>query len=326
MKLLIGILLSVVIISGIGVSYSQSDSVPAWIKNTAGWWSNNEITDKEFFSVIQFLVDREIIIIPNNSDDSKRVLELEDQLSEIKKSTVRDIQDSYDDGYADGSKQITKKVIRNTLNEITIKTDKNSYDYADLITISGSIKTLAEYSQLVTIVVVSPDGNIVTIAQVVPDSDGHYSTSLKAGSTMTVSGDYEISAQYGSAKTTNTFYYSGGVSEQITKNLGDTGIKEASVSILINKNTGIPGCESNNNCFNPIAPIINRGQTVSWVNDDDSGVHTVTSGNPNVGPSEIFDSGILMAGDSFEFTFNEIGDYEYYCMLHPWMIGIVIVE
>ncbi len=89
MKILIGILLSVVVISGIGLAYSQSDSIPSWIKNTAGYWANNEITDKEFFSVIQFLVDREIITIPNNDnnnqDDSKKVQELENKLSNLKR-------------------------------------------------------------------------------------------------------------------------------------------------------------------------------------------------------------------------------------------------
>jgi len=74
---------------------------------------------------------------------------------------------------------------------LSVGSDLPSYGFGDIITISGSIKTLAEYSQSVTIVVVSPDGNIVTIAQVIPSSDGTYSITMKAGGTMNASGDYK---------------------------------------------------------------------------------------------------------------------------------------
>jgi len=92
----------------------------------------------------------------------------------------------------------------------TISTNHPSYDNGDLITISGFIDSLADYSTSVTIVIVSPEGDIVTIIQVIPDADGSYSTALKTGGSMTVSGDYEIRAQYGAQKITNTFFYTGG--------------------------------------------------------------------------------------------------------------------
>ena len=93
---------------------------------------------------------------------------------------------------------------------LSVSSELPSYANGDLIVISGSIKTLAQFTQSVTIVVVSPDGNIVTIAQVIPNTDGSYSTTVKAGGTMAVNGDYEIRAQYGAQKITNTFVYTGG--------------------------------------------------------------------------------------------------------------------
>jgi plastocyanin len=33
-----------------------------------------------------------------------------------------------------------------------------------------------------------------------------------------------------------------------------------------------------------------------------------------------------MAGDVYEFTFNEAGTFDYFCMVHPWMTGKVIVN
>jgi inosine-uridine nucleoside N-ribohydrolase len=83
---------------------------------------------------------------------------------------------------------------------LSVSSELPSYANGDTIVISGMIKTLAEYAQSITIVVVSPDGNIVTIAQVIPSTDGSYSTTVKAGGTMTVNGDYEIRAQYGAQK------------------------------------------------------------------------------------------------------------------------------
>ena len=93
---------------------------------------------------------------------------------------------------------------------LSVSSELPSYANGDTIVISGMIKTLAAYTQSVTIVVVSPDGNIVTIAQVIPNTDGSFSTTVKAGGTMSVNGDYEIRAQYGAQKITNTFIYTGG--------------------------------------------------------------------------------------------------------------------
>ena len=55
---------------------------------------------------------------------------------------------------------------------LSVSTELSSYTDGDIIVISGSIKNLAEYAQSVTVMIVSPDGNIVNISQVSPDSSG----------------------------------------------------------------------------------------------------------------------------------------------------------
>ena len=85
-----------------------------------------------------------------------------------------------------------------------------------------------------------------------------------------------------------------------------------------------PGCEEDNGCFLPAQVRIDVGDTVTWVNDY-PGAHTATAGSVQEGPSEIFDSGLIMTGSSFSFTFNEAGEYPYYCLIHEWMTGVVIV-
>ena len=88
---------------------------------------------------------------------------------------------------------------------ISVNTDSSTYTTGSTIEISGLVKTLAEFEQPVVLMIVSPDGNIVTIQQVMPDSDGFYSATVKAGGTMNSSGEFEIRAQYGAEKITGTF-------------------------------------------------------------------------------------------------------------------------
>ena len=53
---------------------------------------------------------------------------------------------------------------------------------------------------------------------------------------------------------------------------------------------------------------------------------TTTSGSPAGGPDGVFDSGITMPGTSFSQTFDDLGVYDYFCMVHPWMTGKVTVS
>ena len=85
-----------------------------------------------------------------------------------------------------------------------------------------------------------------------------------------------------------------------------------------------PGCEENDQCYIPSQIIIPNGNQVIWINED-SAFHSVTSGFYNE-PTGLFDSGYLDPYQSFSFIFDKIGIYDYYCTLHPWMKGQVIVE
>ncbi|KAF6248105.1 hypothetical protein C6990_01315 [Nitrosopumilus sp. b3] len=77
------------------------------------------------------------------------------------------------------------------------------------------------------------------------------------------------------------------------------------------------------------------GDTITWYNDDKEG-HTVTSGegsgrfgwmSDNFGtPNGIFDSGRFMPGESWSYKFEESGTFSYYCTIHPWMEGVLIIE
>ncbi|MGI0043449.1 MAG: cupredoxin domain-containing protein [Nitrososphaeraceae archaeon] len=68
---------------------------------------------------------------------------------------------------------------------------------------------------------------------------------------------------------------------------------------------------------NPIEVYI--GSSVSWTNDDRI-VHSVTAIEGE------FDSGVMQPDEVFEYTFDKVGGFDYYCMLHPSMVGRLVVH
>ena len=78
--------------------------------------------------------------------------------------------------------------------------------------------------------------------------------------------------------------------------------------------------------FEPPTLNVPVGTTVTWKNSD-STLHTVTSGSAESGTlGTIFDSSYVAAGKTFQHTFSSAGTFDYYCTLHPFMKGKIIVE
>jgi len=103
---------------------------------------------------------------------------------------------------------------------------------------------------------------------------------------------------------------------------------DGTVTVSAPIGSGVTGCEETNECFIPADITIHAGDTVEWSNDD-TAAHTVTSGDIQVDSADVgtvFDSGLFMAGATFPVTFDEAGTYPYFCMVHPWMVGTVIVQ
>jgi len=73
-----------------------------------------------------------------------------------------------------------------------------------------------------------------------------------------------------------------------------------------------------------ITLVIGVNNTVMWTNND--GVpHTVTSVSVPTGAAK-FDSGNMISGATFTYTFTVPGTYKYVCTYHYWMQGTVVVE
>ena len=91
----------------------------------------------------------------------------------------------------------------------------------------------------------------------------------------------------------------------------------------------VPGSSAPNNpkFYDPDPANIAVGTTVTWTNDDAT-LHTVVSGNPTTGETADFGSSstFLSKGKTISHTFDTAGTFDYYCTLHPFMIGQVVVK
>ena len=148
-------------------------------------------------------------------------------------------------------------------------------------------------------------GNATDLAAGAPDTAaqvGADATDTEGGATTGTEGGATTGTEGGA--TTGTGATGGG---------GPTGVSIVSGSSSLTTDAYSP---------NPVQ--VSTGATVTWTNDD-SQPHTATSGE-NATPDQRFDSGIMAPAATFEHTFTEAGEYPYFCILHPNMVGTVSVS
>ena len=93
----------------------------------------------------------------------------------------------------------------------TIETDQSSYVDGEIIRIFGFISELDDnFSQPLTLIIIDPFGNMISVAQIIPYYSGTFSTFFEDSSerTLKTSGVYKIRAEYGAQKTSTTFSFS----------------------------------------------------------------------------------------------------------------------
>jgi plastocyanin len=111
----------------------------------------------------------------------------------------------------------------------------------------------------------------------------------------------------------------------ISLSMGSTAIfAQTSTSISI-----VPGASAPNNpkFYDPSPTNVAVGTTVTWTNNDAT-LHTVYSGTPDdsANSGKLFQSTYMAKGQTFEHKFDTAGTFDYYCTLHPFMIGKMVVS
>ena len=115
--------------------------------------------------------------------------------------------------------------------------------------------------------------------------------------------------------------------DETTDTISDSGgdLISGHAEVTMAEGSSVPGCEEDNECFIPHTVTIGIGGEVKWSNVDVA-AHTATSGVLADGGSDgVFDSGLFVPGAEFSHIFEEAGEYPYFCTVHPWRTGLVVV-
>ena len=105
---------------------------------------------------------------------------------------------------------------------IVVSTDKPSYSDGDTITISGEIKNMVPGDQL-SILIQSPNGNLVALDQLTVGMDNQFSTEIKVGGKlMKTEGTYSIKIQYREQSAITSFEFGGSVSLPVNNMVEET--------------------------------------------------------------------------------------------------------
>ena len=98
------------------------------------------------------------------------------------------------------------------------------------------------------------------------------------------------------------------------------------VTVVPAAGSGSLGCdEVEYGCYIPGIATVDLGGVVIFSNTD-SAAHTFSAGTAAAGPTGEFDTSMVMAGNSYEWTADVLGEIPYFCMVHPWMTGLIVVQ
>ncbi len=150
-------------------------------------------------------------------------------------------------------------------------------------------------------------------------------TGLSGGQWVLDGGHFNLNVDWPAGVHTITFYFDSDAGTLVSNPVVLT-VRSLplGIDVEIPLGSAVPGCETTNSCWIPSTISVGVGDTVTWYNAD-TAAHTVTSGNAADGPDGIFDSNMIMSGSTFEVTFYQDGTHPYFCMVHPWQRGTVIV-
>ena len=208
--------------------------------------------------------------------------------------------------------------------ELDLQIARSSYQIGDTISVSGTA-TGKSSNTPVSIAILSPNDNVVWVDQAYPNSNGSFNFSITTSGPMwKQTGNYYVEVNYGSSlKETERFYFTGPPEPEYNPPPSSSYTPSSGNVIRNAVGSSTPGCGSA--CFIPDVMRVNVGDVVTWDNPD-SAAHTTTSGTPDGGPDGAWDSSLVMSGQSFSIEFTYSGIFPYFCMVHPWMMGTVIVQ
>jgi len=202
----------------------------------------------------------------------------------------------------------------------------NLFFSGETVIIEGGVDEVLEGFP-VTLQIVGPNGDVMTLAQLEVNQNKRFGTELTTGGPLwkeAGAGQYVVKVLYGSetrtAQATFDFAFDWESAKEIQEKKMPAPLG-VDVRILYDDSLGYP----NGFSFSPEVLTVKEGDAVTWYFEDSVYAHTVTSGNGQTGPDGVFDSGLAMPGNTFSHTFTKPGTYPYFCMVHNGHEGVIVV-
>ena len=116
------------------------DVIPSWIKNNAGWWANDEITENEFLRAIEYLIKKDIIVISDISSYEKSGTSIDFSYTKLVPNWIKNNAGWWADGQIDDSSFVSgiqwlisngiiqveiKKILNQTINDVVLASGLN---------------------------------------------------------------------------------------------------------------------------------------------------------------------------------------------------------
>ena len=121
---------------------SAENSIPSWIKNNAGWWSNDNITENEFLTGIEYLINNDIIVITNSPDSERSEFFIDFSYTNLVPDWIKNNAGWWADGQIDDNSFVSGIQWLISNNIIKMESEKNSNQSADSITFASGVNII----------------------------------------------------------------------------------------------------------------------------------------------------------------------------------------
>jgi len=209
---------------------------------------------------------------------------------------------------------------------LTVSTDKANYDAGDAIMISGILQDNITPGYQVSLMVVSPIGNIVSIAQLSPDSNNEFAETIRSGEggLWKESGTYTIEAKYNNMKADTTFDFDSGIIRETPSITTGASVEEENISVVVDGEIFSVNYSIENGIVTAAYIDIETKSLIIVIDSSDDGVITLTLPNSLI-TSDEYGYFILLDGEEAN-NYDESSTSSSTTLIIPFGAGTEQIE
>ena len=209
---------------------------------------------------------------------------------------------------------------------LAISTDKANYDAGDAIIISGILQDNITPGYQVALMVISPIGNIVSIAQLSPDNDNKFSEIIRSGEggVWKESGTYTVEAKYNNMKADTHFDFDSGIIKETPSISTGASVEEENITVSVDGEIFSVKYSIENGTVTAAYIDIETKSLIIVIDSSDDGVITLTLPNSLI-TSDEYGYFILVDGEEAD-NYDESSTSSSTTLIIPFGAGTEQIE